>query len=134
MRLRFLVIRAAGHDQPLVQVGPCVVLQTDGLEDSKKQGDDWSPTEIRFECRRRWKVVDRTNGRNDRRRGDGPEAWKRQQDLPFTGMFDDAHNFAFQLLNTLTQKPKLFDLLLVDDPIFGFPPFERRHVPIMHLF
>src|SRR6266567_69931 len=108
--------------------------QTGMVQDAAGLGDDWSPTEIRFECRRRWKVVDRTNGRNDRRRGDGPEAWKRQQDLPFTGMFDDAHNFAFQLLNTLTQKPKLFDLLLVDDPIFGFPPFERRHVPIMHLF
>jgi hypothetical protein len=102
--LRLLVIRAPSLDQALVQFGPLIGLQADSLEDSKEQDllhrpgssacqtgmiqgaagldDNWSPTEVRFEGRCRGEVVDRANGRNDRRRSDGPETWKRQQDLP----------------------------------------------------
>src|SRR5690348_1616621 len=102
--LRLFVIRAPRLDQALVQFGPLIVLQADSLEDSKEQDllhrpgssacqtgmiqgaagldDNWSPTEVRFEGRGRGEVVDRTNGRNNRRRSDGPETWKRQQDLP----------------------------------------------------
>ena len=55
--------------------------------------------------------MNRANGRNNRRRGDWPETWKRQQDLLLAGVFDDAHNFAFQLLHMLTQKTKFCDQL-----------------------
>src|SRR5438132_6019346 len=131
--LRLFVIRAPRLDQALVQFGPLVVLQADSLEDSKEQDllhrpgssacqtgmiqgaagldDNWSPTEVRFEGRGRGEVVDRTNGRNNRRCSDGPETWKRQQDLPLASMFDDVSNFTIQLLDVLTQKPKLFDQL-----------------------
>src|SRR5215470_8647581 len=74
------------------------------VQGAARLGDHGSPAEIRFEGRCRGKIVNRANGRNDRRRGDWPEAWKRQQDLPLAGGFDDAHNFAFQLLHMLTQK------------------------------
>src|SRR5215470_11937295 len=81
------------------------------VQGAARLGDHGSPAEIRFEGRCRGKIVNRANGRNDRRRGDWPEAWKRQQDLPLAGGFDDAHNFAFQLLHMLTQKTKFCDQL-----------------------
>lgn len=131
--LRLFVKRAPSLDQALIQFGPLVVLQANSLEDSKEQDllhrpgssacqtgmiqgaagldDNGSPTEVGFEGRGAGEVVDRANGCDNRRCGDGPETWKRQQDLPLAGMFDDTHNFAVQLLHMLTQKPKLFDQL-----------------------
>ena len=135
------VIGALGFDQSLIQAGPFVVTQANGLEDDQKQHllhrpgpsacqsgaiiggsclfSDGSPTEVRFEGRGPGKIVDRADGSHHR-----SDPWERQEDLPFPCLFNDADNLTFQLVNVLAQKPKLFDQL----PLFQQEATKARHI------
>jgi hypothetical protein len=96
------VIGALGFDQSLIQVGPFVVPQANGLEDDQKQHllhrpgpstcqsgaiiggsclfSDGSPAEVRFESRGPGKIVDRADGSHHR-----SDPWERQEEVLDTG-------------------------------------------------
>ena len=124
---------ALGFDQAIIELGPLVVLQPDGLEDGQKQHllhgpgssscqpgviqgaarlhDDGSPAEVRFERGRRGEIVDRADRSDGRGCHHRPDPWKRQEDLSLACVFDDAHDFGLKLLDVFAQQAKLFDEL-----------------------
>src|SRR3989440_2441994 len=146
MGLRAFVIRAFRFDQSLIQLGPFVVPQANGLEDDQKQHllhrpgpsacqsgaiiggsclfSDGRPTEVRFEGGCRGKIVDRADGSDHRGSHHRSDPWERQEDLPFPCLFNDAANLTFQLVNVLAQKPKLFDQL----PLVQQEATKARHI------
>ncbi len=146
MGLRAFVIRAFRFDQSLIQLGPFIVPQANGLENDQEQHllhrsgpsacqsgaiiggsclfSDGRPTEVRFEGGCRGKIVDRADGSDHRGSHHRSDPWERQEDLPFPCLFNDAANLTFQLVNVLAQKPKLFDQL----PLFQQEATKARHI------
>src|SRR5258708_4800785 len=128
-----LIKGTPGFNQALVQPRPFIVSQADylqngeehnllhrpgsptgqvgGIQRAPRLSHHRRPAKVRFECRGRREVVDRTNSRDNRRSGDRPEAGKRQQDLPLARLINNRDDLAFQLVNMLAQEPKLFDQL-----------------------